>query len=77
MFAGTSVVGVGSTVIVYVRGVPVHPANVGVTETADVIGAEVELPAVKELVLPVPLPVNPIELFEFVQVYVAPAGVLE
>jgi hypothetical protein len=61
---------------VYVIGRPGHPANVGVIVTVDTIVAAVAFIAVKPGVLTVPLAINPIVVFEFVQLKVAPAGVL-
>lgn len=58
-------------------GVPVQPANVGVTVTVDVIGLEVLLVAVNEGIVAVaPLAPNPTAVLLFVQAIVAPAGVL-
>jgi hypothetical protein len=76
LFNGTVVVGVGFTVIVKDTGAPVQPDNVGVTVTVDVTGAVVELVAVKAPILPEPEAASPMEGSEFVQVKVAPAGVL-
>ena len=77
MLAGTTTVGVGFTVMVYETGKPVHPANVGVTVTVLVTGAVPALTAVNGGVFPAPLAARPMEVVEFVHVYVAPAGVLE
>src|SRR4051812_23935064 len=70
------VAGVGFTVIVYVTGVPLHPDNAGVTVMVPEIALEPLLVAVNAGTLPVPLAARPIAVLEFVQVYVAPAGVL-
>ena len=67
LFAGTTAVGVGFTVIVYVEGVPVQPDNVGVIVIVPVIGDVVVLVAVNEGVLVVPLAARPIAALEFVQ----------
>jgi hypothetical protein len=69
-------VGTGLIVIVYVIGVPTHPARVGVTVIVEVIGDPVVLVPVKPVIAPVPLAGSPIAVFEFVHAYVAPAGVL-
>jgi hypothetical protein len=76
--AGTITLGVGFTVMVYVRGVPVHPPGiVGVTVIVDVMAAVVAFVAVNAGVFPLPLAAKPMAVLELVQVYVAPAGVLE
>ena len=49
----------------------------GVTVIVAAIAALVELTAVKAGTFPVPLAAKPIAVLEFVQVYVAPEGVLE
>jgi hypothetical protein len=69
-------VGWGLIVIVYVIGVPTQLPMVGVTVIVDVIGLEVVLVAVNAETDPVPLAAKPIAVFELVQAYVAPAGVL-
>ena len=76
LLAGTVTFGVGLTVIVYVTGVPVQPANVGVTVIVPVIGVVPVLVAANAGVLPLPLAARPIAVFEFVQLNVAPEGVL-
>jgi hypothetical protein len=66
-------------VIVYDEEIPAHDSGdalVGVTVIVAVIGDEVLLVAVKLPISPEPLAASPIAVFEFVQVYVAPAGVL-
>jgi hypothetical protein len=70
--------GFGLTVIVYVSGIPGQgfPAIVGVTVTVEVIGVLPALTVVKDGTLPEPLAPRPIAVFELVQVYVAPTGVL-
>src|SRR6186713_2873054 len=56
---------------------PGQPANVGVTVIVEVIGAAVALAAVNAGTFPVPLAgARPTNGFEFVQLNVAPAGVL-
>lgn len=54
---------------------PTQPDKVGVTEIVEVTGTVPVLTAVNAGVLPDPLPANPIDVFELVQVKVAPAGV--
>jgi hypothetical protein len=54
----------------------VHPFNVGVTATVPWMVAPVLLKEVKDGTLPTPLAPRPITVFVFVQVYVAPVGVL-
>lgn len=73
MFAGTTTVGVGFTVIEYVLGVPVQPLAVGVTVMVEVTAAEPVLVAVNAGVLPVPLAASPIDVLELVHAKVAPA----
>jgi hypothetical protein len=68
------ITGSGFTVIVYVLGVPVHPFSVGVTVIVAETGEAVLLTAVKLGTLLLPAAASPIDVFEFVQVYVAPAG---
>jgi hypothetical protein len=66
-------------VIVYVAGGPGQLAGaalVGVTVIVAVTGALVVFIPVKEAISPVPFAASPIVVFEFVQVYVAPAGTL-
>jgi hypothetical protein len=74
--AAVGAAGIGLTVIVYVEEAPVQPASVGVTVMVDVIGEPVAFVAVKAGVFPFPEAANPIPVLEFVQVKVAPAGVL-
>lgn len=62
--------------MVYVFAGPAHPFNLGTTVMVAVIGAEVLFTAVKLGTLPVPFAASPIEVFEFVQVKLAPAGAL-
>ncbi len=57
-------VGFGFTVYVYVCGVPVHPACVGVTVIVPVIGLAVALLVVNTAMLPVPLAASPMLVFE-------------
>jgi hypothetical protein len=65
-------VGVGFTVMVNVRGVPVHSVppfrKLGVTVIVAVTGALVVLVAVNEAMLPVPLAPRPIDVLLFVHV---------
>src|ERR1051326_4151183 len=56
MFAGTVTFGVGSTVMVYELGVPVHPLADGVTVMVAVTGLAVALVAVNAAMSPVPDP---------------------
>lgn len=79
ILAGTLAVGNGFTVMVYVEEGPVHDAGaalVGVTVIVAVIGNKVALVAVKLPIFPEPLAARPMAVFEFIQVYVAPAGLL-
>jgi hypothetical protein len=68
--------GVGFTVIVNVRGVPVHSVppfrKLGVTVIVAVTGAFVVLVAVNEAMLPLPLAPSPIEVLLLVQLYTVP-----
>jgi hypothetical protein len=73
MFAGTVTLGVGLTVMVYVTGVPGHPAAVGVTVIVEVIGVVPALAEVNAGVFPAPLAPSPIAVFEFVHANVVPA----
>lgn len=75
-FAGNIAAGRGLTVIVKVAGGPVQLFRVGITVIVEVIGDVVLLTARNGVILPFPLAANPIAGFEFVQLYVAPAGVL-
>ena len=66
-------VGVGLTVMVYVKGVPTHPSNVGVmviSATLEVIPA---LVAMKASISPVPLAASPFAGMLLVQAKVVPA----
>lgn len=74
----TLTMGVGLMVMVKVLATPgqVLPGIVGVTVIVEVIGVPLALVAVKAGKLPAPLAPNPIEVFEFVHVNEAPAGVL-
>lgn len=74
--AGNITAGLGFTVIVKVAGGPVQLFRVGITVIVAVIGALVLLTAKNGVILPFPLAANPIAGLEFVQLYVAPAGVL-
>ena len=76
-FAGNITAGLGLTVIVKVAGGPVQLFKVGITVIVEVIGAFVLLRAVNEGILFIPDETRPIAVFELVQVYVAPAGVLK
>src|ERR1041385_1712259 len=62
--------------MVYELVAPVHPPSVGVMVIVPVIALPVAFVAVKDGVLVLPLAARPIEVFEFVQVNVAPAGLL-
>lgn len=75
--AGNITAGLGLTVIVKVDGGPVQLFRVGITVIVAVIGEVVLLIAKNEGILLVPAETRPIAVFEFVQVYVAPAGVLK
>lgn len=75
---GGVIVGRGLTVIEYVEGAPAQPFKVGVTVIMPETGVEPAFTAVKLGTFPVPLVAgSPIGSPELVQVYVAPAGVLE
>ena len=76
MFAGTTTTGVGSTVIVYERGMPGQPLAVGVTVSVAITEIAVLLVAVNAGVFPVPLAASPIEAYELVQSNVVPGVVL-
>jgi hypothetical protein len=56
--------------------VPVHVPIVGVTVIVAVIGDVVDFVAVKDGILPVPEAAKPMEASEFVQLNVAPVGLL-
>lgn len=73
---GTVTVGVGFTVMVYVDGVPVQPAELGVTVIVPLIGELPALVAVKVGMFPLPLAAKPIEVFELVQLNDPLAGVI-
>ncbi len=75
--AGNITAGLGFTVIVKVAGGPVQLFRVGITVIVAVIGALVLLTALNEGILFIPDETRPIAVFEFVQLYVAPAGVLK
>ena len=62
--------------MVYVLTGPVHPPEVAVTLIVAVIGLVVVVVAVKAGVFPEPLAANPMAVLLFVQLNVAPAGVL-
>ena len=59
--------GVGLTVIVKLLAVPVQPLAEGVTVMVAVTGAVLLFTAVKSAMLPVPLPVRPIDVSLLVQ----------
>ncbi len=73
---GTTTTGVGSTVIVYERGIPGQPLAVGVTVIVAVAEMAVLLVAVNAGVFPVPLAARPIDASELVQSNVVPGVVL-
>lgn len=75
-FEMVATVGVGSTVIVKVDGVPGQPFNDGVTVMVAVTGADPELFAVKAAISPVPLAARPMDGVLFVQLNVPPTGLL-
>jgi hypothetical protein len=60
-----------------VAGGPVQLFRVGITVIVEVIGALVLLTAVNEGILFIPDETRPMAVFELVQVYSAPAGVLK
>ena len=68
--------GLAFTVIENKPTFPVHPFNVGVTAMFPLILAVVELLVVNERMLPLPEAASPIFVLEFVQLKVAPDGVL-
>ncbi len=74
---GNITTGLGLTVIVKVTGGPVQLFRVGITVIVAVIGALVLLTAVNEGILFIPDETRPMAIFELVQVYSAPAGVLK
>ena len=59
--------GVGFTVYVYVCGVPVHPAWLGVTVIVPIIGLAVALLPVNPAMFPDPLADSPMLRFELTQ----------
>ncbi len=65
---GVLTTGMGLTVTVKVRVVPVQPLAVGVVDTSAVDTTEEVLIAVNDAILPVPLEARPTDEFEFVQV---------
>lgn len=71
-FAGAVTVGVGLTVIEKLVVAPLHeippPVNTEVTVILPVIGATPPLVTTNGAIVPVPLPNNPMEGFEFTQV---------
>ena len=73
---GTTTTGVGSTVIVYERGIPGQPLAVGVTVSVAITEIAVLLVAVNAGVFPVPLAARPIDASELVQSNVVPGVVL-
>jgi len=73
---GTIATGSGLTVIIYEDEGPAHPFNTGVTVIVELILVLPEFRAVKAGTFPVPLAAKPIAVLEFVQVYVAPVGLL-
>jgi hypothetical protein len=77
IFVGVVAIGLGFIVIVNVKGVPVQPLNVGVTEIVLVMAEAVAFVAVNNGRFPIPDAPSPIAVFELVQVKVAPAGKLE
>lgn len=66
-------VDVGNTVMVKVRGVPMHPFAVGVTVMVAITGDVPVFEAVKDGMDPVPLPAKPIDGVLLVQTKVVPA----
>ena len=62
--------------MVYVLGVPGHPATVGVTVIVAVIAAVVRFVPVNAGTFPVPLAARPIAVLELVHANVPPEGVL-
>ena len=68
--------GNGLTVIVKLIVEPTQVPSVGVAVMVLVIGAAVAFVAVKAGIFPLPFAARPIAVFEFVQLNVAPAGVL-
>ena len=70
------IIGVGLIVIVKLTGVPTHVPIEGVTDTVPEIGAAPPFVAVNVEIFPFPLPAKPIAVLVFVQVNVAPTGLL-
>ena len=70
--AGSVTDGVGLTVIVNIRGVPLQPFADGVTVIVATTGLPVEFVAVKAAISPVPLAAKPILGVLFVQLYTVP-----
>lgn len=75
-FSSFTTVGLGFMVIVNDEDGPVQLFTVGVTVMVAIIGAVVLFMAVKPDILELPLAAKPISGFEFVQLIVAPEGVL-
>lgn len=75
-FVTAFTVGPGLTVMVYEEGVPEQPPIVGVTVITALTGEAPVFIALNEGTFPVPLAARPMVVFEFVQAYVAPTGVL-
>jgi hypothetical protein len=65
-------VGVGLTVIVNICGVPKQPFALGVTVTEAITGLLLELVAINDPILPVPVAASPIEVVLFDQLNVVP-----
>ena len=65
--AGSVTVAVGLTVIVNTSGVPLHPANTGVTVIVARTGTAPPFTAAKAAMLPLPLAARPIDGVSFVQ----------
>ncbi len=68
---GPTRVGVGLTIIVNISGVPSHPLIDGITVIVAVCSTAVVFSTTKEPILPKPFSGNPMDIFVFVQVYVA------
>jgi len=70
--------GLGYIVTVNVIGEPWQPLRVGITEIVPTIFTPVAFAgAVQEAIFPDPFAPSPIDVFEFVHVYVEPTGLLE
>ena len=65
------------TVIVKLLVVPVQPFADGVTTILDTVGALVPFSAVKDGILPKPVPARPVVVLLFVQLNVVPVTVPE